>query len=55
MGTVQRGMLSVSVVRILEASASQRFLIYGSFNPFFGVCPLLGGSVMRGSTVVPCA
>ena len=53
MGAVYSGLPSMSAVRISEASASRRFLmyyLYRSFDPFRGACPLLGGSVMGGFT-----
>ena len=55
-----RGAVSVRCPEYGGASASWRFLkyfFYGSFNPFLaaclflGGCPLLGRSVMGGSTV----
>ena len=54
MHIVRQGTPLVPVVRSTEASASRRFLkyyLYSSFNPFLAACPLLGGSVMGGSTV----
>ena len=47
------GMLAVSVVQTSEVSASQRFLIHSSFNPFLGACPLFGGWPLLGGSEVP--
>ena len=33
-------------------SGSRRHLLLGVFSKFLGACPLFGGSVVRGSTVL---